>query len=89
MISLNCSTALALYNNRGTGEYFAEILIGDLNNAVSGDHTAIKAAANLIDAVMPIVEKQLQADVATMKANISAAYNNMVASLNSMNKGLE
>ena len=42
--------------------------IGDLNNAVSGDHTAIKAAANLIDAVMPIVEKQLQADVATMKA---------------------
>ena len=63
--------------------------IGDLNNAVSGDHTAIKAAANLIDAVMPIVEKQLQADVATMKANISAAYNNMVASLNSMNKGLE
>lgn len=41
--------------------------IGDLNNAVSGDHTAIKAAANLIDAVMPIVEKQLQADVATMK----------------------
>ena len=42
--------------------------IGDLNNAVSGDHAAIKAAANLIDAVMPIVEKQLQADVATMKA---------------------
>ena len=53
------------------------------------DFEAIKAAANLIDAVMPIVEKQLQADVATMKANISAAYNNMVASLNSMNKGLE
>ena len=62
---------------------------GDLNNVISGDHAAIKAAANLIDAVMPIVEKQLQADVATMKANISAAYNNMVASLNSMNKGLK
>ena len=63
--------------------------IGDLNNAVSGDHTAIKAAANLIDAVMPIVEKQLQADVATMKANISAAYNNMLASFKRNHKFCE
>ena len=48
------------------GSDLMEMCIRDSNNAVSGDHAAIKAAANLIDAVMPIVEKQLQADVATV-----------------------
>ncbi len=59
-----------------------------LQNRVEENRTAIKAAANLVNAVMPIVEKQLQSDISSMKASVSAAYNNMVASLNSLNKGL-
>ncbi len=58
------------------------------NNNIIGDHTALQAASQLVQAVLPIVEKQLQADIASMKASINAAYNNMVASLNSMNDGL-
>ena len=60
----------------------------DNNNNIIGDHTALQAASQLVQAVLPIVEKQLQADIASMKASINAAYNNMVASLNSMNEGL-
>lgn len=59
-----------------------------LQNRVEENRTAIKAAANLVNAVMPLVEKQLQSDISSMKASVSAAYNNMVASLNSLNKGL-
>ena len=58
------------------------------DNVVIGDHAALQAASQLVQAVLPIVEKQLQADIASMKASINAAYNNMVASLNSMNDGL-
>ena len=59
-----------------------------LQNRAEENRTAIKAAANLVNAVMPLVEKQLQSDISSMKASVSAAYNNMVASLNSLNKGL-
>lgn len=53
-----------------------------------GDHATLQAASKLINAVMPVVEKQLQQDIDSMKANIAAAYNHMAASLKSMNEGL-
>lgn len=64
-----------------------------LQNAVETKETVnretLASTAKLIDAVVPVVEDQLQKDIDTIKANLSAAYQSMIQSLNSMNEGLK